>query len=236
MIAWYAGHDASSPRRIIRKRRQTEADDGGEDQRGGRADWLDGGAARRQPGAIACQAGDPTEAFLQHRPQRFRGPLFDRIVADLNGEHIELLSIFAHGYVLKDAQNVLHGGYGVQFGKDDILVQNAETLFRRFNGKCPSNTVGIELVGCEVAAQSKVKQGKSVEVGDGIDLCKRIALGASTWVRASPSAQIFATVGEFSRIVADPANPTGRGSQTGMVVDPGVWEGNIWVISKDGRH
>ena len=121
-------------------------------------------------------------------------------------------------------------------GKDDILMQNAEALFTAFKGKCPSGTVGIELVGCEVAARSRVKTGAAVEVGDGIELCTRIAKGADTCVRASPASQIFSTLGEFSKIVNDPTNSLGRGSQTGTVVDPGIWEGNIWVICKNGRR
>ena len=164
------------------------------------------------------------------------GPLFARIVQDVGSDRIEMLSIFSHGYVVKDSRNALHGGYGVQFGKDDILVQNAEALFAGFKGKCPSGTVGIELVGCEVAARSRVQNGASVEVGDGIALCTQIAKGADTCVRASPASQIFATVAEFSKIVSDPTKPLGRGSQTGNVVDPGIWEGNVWVICKNGRR
>lgn len=200
-----------------------------------RIGWTEQQLASNNGPPLVKLATNP-QTFYSIGPDEPVGPLFARVVKELGGDKIELLSIFAHGYVVPDAKNILHGGFGVQFGKDDIQVGNAETLFAAFKGKCPSKTVGIELVGCEVAARSRVVSGKTVEVGDGIDLCTRIAKGADTCVRASPSAQLFATVAEFSKMTNDPNGFMGRGSQSGTVVDPGTWEGNTWVICKNGRR
>ncbi len=185
----------------------------------------------------------PAFVRLVSRPQNFYslgpadsvGAVFDGILKDIGSEKIEVLSIFGHGYVEKDAKNEMHGGFGMQFGKDDILVNNADALFRRFNGRFAGGTYGIELVGCRVAEQSRVKTSKGLQVGDGLKLCEIIARAANTNVRASPASQVFTTVSEFSRIVNDPSAPLGRASRQGEEVDPGAWEGNTWVIGPKGK-
>lgn len=193
---------------------------------------LDSESAR--PGPPLVKLANPGPHFYVIGPNDGVAALFDRVLNELGGSTIELLTIYAHGYVYKDAKNVSHGGYGVAFGKDDITIGNAADLFGRFKGKFVASAFGIELVGCRVAETSRVKVNGHVEVGDGSALCRIIAGAAGTCVRASKVSQVFHTVAEFDKVVPDPDSPLGRSSKQGRVVDPGAWEGNTWVICKDG--
>jgi len=179
---------------------------------------------------------NPSPKFYRIGPRDSLAGLFDRILTELDGGMIEMLSIYAHGYVEEDARHRMHGGYGIVIGLEDILPGNAAALFGRFKGDFAKPVLGIELVGCKVAVRSAVKIGATVAVGDGVALCRAIATAAGTCVRASSEAQKFDAVAEFTTIVADKTSPLGRSMQSGTVVDPGPWEGNTWIICEKGSH
>lgn len=162
--------------------------------------------------------------------------LFDRVIAELGASKIELLSIYAHGFGERDSKGVLHGGFGIELGKDNITIANAASLFARFKGKFLKPQLGIELVGCEVVQKSTVKVGNQVKVGDGVKLCQTIAAAAGTCVRASSSRQAFTITKDFTKVVQDPSAPLGRVSREFVEVEPGPWEGNVWLICAQGRH
>jgi hypothetical protein len=177
----------------------------------------------------------PQPTFYTIGPEDDVPDLFDRVIKEVGNTKIELLSIYAHGYGERDVTG-LHGGFGIELGKDHVTMDNADALFARFNGKFQNPLLGIELVGCEVAAQSRVKVGNTIKIGDGIKLCQTIAAAAGTCVRASSSMQTFNPIGEFTKVVPDPTAPLGRGSRGGVEVDPGPWEGNVWLICAKGRR
>ena len=176
----------------------------------------------------------PQPTFYTMGPKDDVPDLFDRVIKDLGANQIELLSIYAHGYGERDVTG-LHGGYGIELGKDHVTIDNAEKLFARFNGKFLDPQLGIELVGCEVAARSKVKVGNTIRIGDGVKLCQTIAGAAGACVRASSSMQAFTPIGEFTKVVPDPSSPVGRSSQSGVEIDPGPWEGKVWIICAHGK-
>lgn len=167
--------------------------------------------------------------FYTIGPQDDLPDLFDRVIKEIGNSRIDLLSIYAHGYGVGAATH-LHGGFGIELGKDHITIDNADSLFSPFNGKFLNPLLGIELVGCQVAAQSRVKVGNQIRVGDGLKLCQTISAAAGTCVRASSSDQTFTPIKEFSRVVPDPSAPAGRASRDGVEIDPGPWEGNVWLI------
>ena len=191
-------------------------------------------ASGKGPPLVRMQ--NPSPSFYPVGPGDSLAALFDRVLAGLGGDTIEMLSIYAHGYVMKDARGQLHGGYGIAIGSEDIVPDNAASLFGRFKGRFANPVLGIELVGCQVAVRSSVKTATAVEVGDGVALCRAIAVAAGTCVRASSDSQKFDTVAEFTAIVADPAAPLGRGTRSGTVIDPGPWEGNTWIICEKGSR
>ena len=129
----------------------------------------------------------------------------------------------------------LHGGFGIGLGKVHLILDNAVSLFARFNGRFLNALLGIELVGCQVAAQSRVKVPSTIRVGDGLKLCQTIAVAAGTCIRASSSDQTFTTIGAFAKIVPDPSAPLGKASRDGLEVDPGPWDGNEWLIYANGK-
>ncbi len=120
--------------------------------------------------------------FYTIGPQDDLPDLFDRVIKEIGNSRIDLLSIYAHGYGVGEATH-LHGGFGIEFGKDHITIDNADSLFSPFNGKFLNPLLGIELVGCQVAAQSRVKVGNQIRVVDGLKLCQTISAAAGTCVR-----------------------------------------------------
>ncbi len=179
---------------------------------------------------------NPSPFFYPIGPQDSLPDLFDKVLDDVGAEKIEMLSIYAHGYARKDPAGKPHGGYGMQVGKDDIQPDNATSLFARFRGHFANPLLGIELVGCEVAVRSAVRTATAVAVGDGVALCRAIAVAAGTCVRASTGKQNFDTVATFTKVVPNPAAPLSREVQSGTVVNPGPWEGNTWIICARGSH
>jgi len=191
---------------------------------------------KREKGPALIRFKNPSPFFYAIRPADSLPDLFDKVLADAGTEKIEMLSIYAHGYAELDPAGNPHGGYGLQIGARDIKPGNAASLFARFKGHFANPTLGIELVGCEVAVRSSVKTAAGVAVGDGVALCRTIAEAAGTCVRASSDKQKFDTVATFDKVVANPAAPLGKDSQSGTVMDPGPWEGNTWIICPKGSH
>jgi hypothetical protein len=185
-------------------------------------------------GPTIVRFSHPQPNFYTISPSEAPGPFFDTVIKKLGSDKIEMLSIYAHGIAMEDKTGI-HGGFGIELGSEDITLANADSLFRRFNGKFQSALLGIELVGCAVAEKSKVGPANQVSVGDGIALCEAIAAAAGTCVRASSSAQRFDEISQFTTSVPDRTTVVGRVSRDGVVMDPGPWEGNVWIISSKNR-
>jgi hypothetical protein len=144
-----------------------------------------------------------------------------RMVAEENYKHIDRFSLYAHGYAMEDSKRIAHGGYGLQLGKDDLTVENAEAVFSLLNGKFDPENGLIELVGCAIAVSSRV----GTIIGDGINLCEIISKAAGgIYVRASSDKQNFGTTPFTEKTVSSSTAPSGVES------DPGSWEGNVWNI------
>jgi len=162
--------------------------------------------------------------------------LFSRVGTSHSRGTVGLLTIYAHGYAQKDAKGELHGGYGLQFGRQDILEENAARLFGNFRGLFREK-IGIWLVGCEVAVRSAVKVGTAVTVGDGIALMRIIANAAGTGVKATRQKQSFEVVpGIGVRGVATAAGGRERQEFATATVDPGMIEGQVHTVMPDGAR
>jgi len=143
------------------------------------------------------------------------------MVAEETYKRIDRFSLYAHGYAMEDSKRIAHGGYGLQLGKDDLTVENAEAAFSLLNGKFDPENGVIELVGCAIAVTSRV----GVNIGDGIKLCEIISKAAGgVCVRASSDKQSFDNTTFTEKSVSSSSAPTGVES------DPGPWEGNVWNI------
>lgn len=150
-----------------------------------------------------------------------------KMVAEETYKPIDRFSLYAHGYAMEDSKRIVHGGYGLQLGKNDLTIENAEAAFSLLNGKFDPENGLIELVGCAVAVTSRVR----TNIGDGIKLCEIISKAAGgICVRASSDKQSFDTTPFTEKTASSSAAPSG------VISDPGPWEGNVWNIRvKNGK-
>lgn len=89
------------------------------------------------------------------------------------------LLIIAHGFEDSDG----HGGYGIQFGKEGILLNNVAQW-----SALASRLKRIILHSCAVA---DVAPGRAGTVGDGNLLCGQLAFYTQTYVIASKNNQLY---------------------------------------------
>jgi hypothetical protein len=145
---------------------------------------------------------------------------------DYPSTKIGMLVIAAHGYAERGADGKTHDGFGMQLCKEDLDMASVR-FFRALDGLFANHELGITLLGCGVAAQERANMGGGiVKMGFGEHLCKAIAVGTSTGVMASSTVQNV-TVGQITARI--------KGSIESVdVVDPGAWEGNVWIFKPDG--
>lgn len=148
-----------------------------------------------------------------------------KAVVDTPRDKIGMLIIAAHGYAYKSTNGKSYDGFGMQLCAEDLDMQSVH-FFRALDGLFESPELGITLLGCGVAAQERVATTEGVKMGFGERLCKAIAAGAATGVMASTSVQDISQGHLTQRI---------RGQiKTMDVVDPGAWEGDVWIFRPDG--
>jgi hypothetical protein len=124
------------------------------------------------------------------------------IVADASGG-IRRLIIMCHGYVASDT---LRGGYGLQFGKDDINFGTAP-LFGFLRGKVKA----IILYSCS-SLDVDVRHGQS-----GLMLWSQVAFYAQCNVVGSNVDQIYTT-------------------NASNLIDFSTWEGQVLMVYPNGNH
>jgi hypothetical protein len=147
-------------------------------------------------------------------------------VVDYPRTKIGMLIIAAHGYAERGADGKAHDGFGMQLCKEDLDMQSVH-YFRALEGLFESHDLGITLLGCGVAAQERVSMAGGVSrVGFGERLCKAIAVATVTGVMASSNLQNV-TSGQLTQRI------NGR-IETLDTMDPGPWEGNVWIFTPDG--
>jgi hypothetical protein len=145
---------------------------------------------------------------------------------DYPNNKIAMLIIAAHGYSVTGMDGGHFQGFGMQLCDTGLDIKSVH-FFRALDGLFADADLGITLLGCGAAAQSRVitKNG-GVEMGFGERLCKAMAQATSTGVMASSDVQ-RAEFGEITeRIKGNVA--------TTQVIDPGGWEGDVWIFKPDG--
>lgn len=145
--------------------------------------------------------------------------VLNKIATTVGKDTIRLLSLYAHGFVAKDHQGKTHGGFGIQFASG--IFQNTVAAFKVLNGKFTSQ-VGIELVGCAVGTQDGYRDPSDNATSAGQDLCWALARATGTGVRASSDDQQFAY------------GPLAGKDGGQEYVDPGAWEGAVWIFKPNG--
>lgn len=198
--------------------------------------WDEAQEAGTKPPPESVTLDPPLPNIRTVKPDTDLPDLFTSVGTSYSRGTVNRIAIYAHGYAEKDARGALHGGYGLQFGKQDIVPGNAAALFANLRGLF-ADRVGIELIGCEIAVRSAVKVGNTVTVGDGLALMQTIADAAETGVRATRSKQLFAvTPGIGVRGVATAAGRERQEFETATVA-PGPIEGlTIVVMPKRARR
>jgi hypothetical protein len=95
---------------------------------------------------------------------------------------MEELGIMAHGYVQMYAGGIGYGGYGVQFGKDDIKTTNVYK-WRAVRGMAKR----IIVYACNTADVDPIARGQA----DGRQLCRQLAAASDTPVMAAVRSQSY---------------------------------------------
>ena len=145
---------------------------------------------------------------------------------------IDILSIMAHGLELRFAGEVMGGGYGIQFCRELIRLDNID-LFALLADKVRH----IDLHVCFAAAVSpdvhhadiRHPETDGVWSGDGNELCRQMAIRAQASVTASTDLQAF---GE-----AEGAGPPvfGHSLYTFGDMHFDEWEGTVLTYNSSGE-
>ena len=138
---------------------------------------------------------------------------------------IGMLIIAAHGYAEEGTDGKAQDGFGMQLCQED-LDMNSVHFFRALDGLFENRDLGITLLGCGVAAQKGVTTKTGFKVGFGERLCKAMALATATGIMAATAVQSV-SVGETTQRINGIV-------ETGVVLDPGAWEGDVWIFRPDG--
>ncbi len=143
-------------------------------------------------------------------------------------KQIGILMIAAHGYSYRGTDGKVYSGFGMQLCQEDLDLKSVH-LFGTLKGLFSSKDLGIRLMGCGVAADSKVKTEAGIQSGFGSRLCRALAESTGTGVVASSDLQIT-SFGDVNR-----RNNMGL-SEIIPVANPGCWEGKVWKFSHDGKR
>jgi hypothetical protein len=149
------------------------------------------------------------------------------------GNKIGILGIIAHGYVEFAADGSTLGGFGIQFCSEDILEGNVREFDRLRRAFVSRSSVGIELIGCSVAATSTAPTPGTPTVGDGVRLCQMMADAAQTCVRVSPDDQ---QIGGGLTRRRKPGTNSIEIEEVELPINPGPWEGRVWVFKPGGKN
>lgn len=156
--------------------------------------------------------------------------LFQQMKTNVGRNKITMLSIFAHGYAEPGEDGKLYDGFGMQFCKEDLIMETAYN-FAMLDGFFANKELGITLSGCGVTAQQRFRaENGDTMIGFGERLCKGIAQAASTGVKASTSLQVTETDPDQVR-----RNNRGLPELFRGCTDPGPWEGEVWIFTPDGK-
>ena len=157
--------------------------------------------------------------------------MLDKIKTKVNNSisnQIGMLIIAAHGYSYRGIDGKAYSGFGMQLCQEDLDLKSVH-LFSMLKGLFSSKDLGIRLMGCGVAADSKVKTEAGIQLGFGSRLCRALAEKTGTGVVASSDLQIT-SFGDVNR-----RNTRGL-SEIIPVANPGCWEGQVWKFSPDGKR
>lgn len=138
---------------------------------------------------------------------------------------IQTLVIAAHGYAEEGIDGKAYDGFGMQLCKEDLDMQSVH-FFDVLKGLFESRERGITLLGCGLAAQIRVKTKGGYKMGFGEDLCRQISRLTDTGVMASTARQEDVEGKVTLRI--------GGQIKTITAMDPGPWEGDVWIFTPDG--
>ncbi len=123
---------------------------------------------------------------------------------------MEELGIMAHGYVHMYVGGIGYGGYGVQFGKDDIKPHNVHK-WQAIRGMAKR----IIVYACNTADVDPIAKGQA----DGQQLCRQLAAATDTPVLAAVRSQ------EYHRSI----NPNHW-----REIKFGDWEGPVYLFLPNG--
>jgi hypothetical protein len=174
----------------------------------------------------------------------------DRLLQDIKGRvgkgnKIGVLSILCHGLAHAEYEDeaktkikIWHGGFGMEFCKEDITLKTV-SRFGGLKGLFANRALGIKLIGCAAAAQevfNVVPSGKEKMRSFGKRLCWSLARATGTGIMASTSLQDADVNKLYKKVtVRSGWDITEKEEEVAQCVEPGKWEGKVWIFTPDGK-